>query len=255
MLLCPQCGGRFEVLTNGRYRYYVCATRRHAGTARCSNSLALRVEKMDEWVLGLLDREVLHPKFVDHVVNLACGNGTHDPRAAIKEQLHEVNAKIERLAGVMEAMGDEQEPILVARLRARRAERDALNRRLDALAEPIDRAALRAALEQRRADWHKRLRSDFPDEARYVVQQLIGPLELVGIDRPEDLFGHPEDEAALAALEAAGIDIHDQTGKSIFAELGLKAYVRPGGLLNGLVADSFVAGAGLNPLELISVTQ
>ena len=111
------------------------------------------------------------------------------------------------------------------------------------LAEPIDRAALRVALEQRCADWRQRLRSDFPDEARYVVQQLIGPLEL-WVDAAEDLFGCPEE---LTALEAAGIDLSDETGKPAFADCGFKAVVKPRGLLNGLVAESVVAGAGFEP--------
>ena len=51
MLLCPACGGRFEVLSNGKYRCYVCATRRHAGESVCANALALRVEAMDDYVL------------------------------------------------------------------------------------------------------------------------------------------------------------------------------------------------------------
>ncbi len=58
MLLCPDCGGRFEAL-NGKY--YVCATRRHAGKSVCANPLALRIDVLDEAVLGFLDRRILHP--------------------------------------------------------------------------------------------------------------------------------------------------------------------------------------------------
>ncbi len=231
MLLCPTCGGRFEVLSNGKYRYYVCATRRHAGTARCANPLALRVEVMDDAVLRLLEGEVLHSKFLDHLVNLACGNGADDARAAIEAQRDEVSAKIKRLTAVVQAT-DGDIPEVMDALQARKAERDAIERRLVALAEPIDRAALRAALEQRSADWHQRLRSDYPDEARYVVQQLIGPLTL--------WFGTADDLEIADAAEPTD----DRGTEGIdFSDCGFTAVVTPAGLLNGLVAASLVAGA------------
>jgi len=222
MLLCPSCGGRFEVLSNSKYRYYVCATRRHAGTAVRANSLALRVEVVDDCVLRLLEGQVLHPKFIEHVVNLACGNGIHDARTAIETQRDEITKKIQRLAVAMG--GDLADvPELQDEMRKRRAEREALDHRLAGLSEPVDRVALRAALEQRSADWRQRLRSDYPDEARFVVQQLLGPLEL--------WFGGTTDD-----LETIDIDPTDQRGKEEleWEDFGFKAVVRPGGLLNGL---------------------
>ncbi len=235
MLLCPACGGRFEVLSNGKYKYYVCSTRRHAGKAACANPLALRVQAMDDAILGLLDREVLHAKFVDHVVNLACGNAVDDARTEIEAQRDEVNLKIKRLMVVAQGT-DFDIPEVMDALKARKAERDALDRRLAALAEPIDRAALRSALEQRSADWRQRLRSDYPAEARYVVEQLIGPLTL--------WFGNAED---LEIADAADPTDDRGTEGIDFSDCGFTAVVRPAGLLNGLVAASLVAGAGFEP--------
>ena len=136
---------------------------------------------------------------------------------------------------------------MVDALKARKAERDALDRRLAALAEPIDRAALRAALEQRAADWRQRLRSDYPDEARYVVQQLIGPLMLwLG-----NTLGNTEDLAIADAADPAD----DRGTEGIdFSDCGFKAVVRPGGLLNGNVAESVVVG-GLQPAVLAAVER
>ena len=37
MLLCPDCRGRFEALNK---KYYVCSTRRHAGTTHRSSDFA-----------------------------------------------------------------------------------------------------------------------------------------------------------------------------------------------------------------------
>lgn len=54
MLICPECGGRFEGLNNGSYKYYVCATRRHAGKSVCANPLALRIDVMGRHGPGLI---------------------------------------------------------------------------------------------------------------------------------------------------------------------------------------------------------
>jgi hypothetical protein len=119
----------------------------------------------------------------------------------------------------------EDVPELQQEMRKQRASRDALDRRLAGLSEPIDRAALRAALDQRAADWRERLRSEYPDEARFVVQQLIGPLTL--------RVGTAED---LETFE--GCDPDDRRGKEEieFEDCGFTAVVTPRGLLNGLVA-------------------
>jgi hypothetical protein len=237
MLLCPTCGGRFEAL-NGKY--YVCATRRHAGTSVCANPLALRIEVFDDVVLRLLEGQVLHPVFVEQVLNLACGNRTDDGRAPLEAQRDEQTAQINRLLAVA-AAGAGDVPELAATIKKKTLERDALDRRLAVLAEPIDRAALKAALEQRCEDWQKRLRSEYADEARFVVQQLIGPLTL-WFGRAEDLFGTEEEREALAA---AGFDANDRRGKEglTFEDYGFKAVVTPQGLLNGLGAFNMVAGA------------
>ena len=58
---------------------------------------------------------------------------------------------------------------LAAKLKARTAERKGLKCRLAALVEPLNKANLKAALEQRCADWRARLRADHPEEARIVV--------------------------------------------------------------------------------------
>jgi site-specific DNA recombinase len=139
MLLCPACGGRFEVLSNGKYRYYVCATRRHAGTTACANTLALRSEIMDDAAPG----------------------------------------------------------------------------------RPPCRC--------------QKLRSEYPDEARFVVQQLLGPLTLwVDYDGlnvgDEQGMENVTDEDCFSGTEALGC-------------WGFTAVVTPRGLLNGLVAVSVVAGA------------
>jgi hypothetical protein len=65
----------------------------------------------------------VHPKFIDHVINLACGNGVHDARAAIEVQRDEVSAKIQRLTAVAQATDGDIHEVMDA-LKARKAERD-----------------------------------------------------------------------------------------------------------------------------------
>jgi hypothetical protein len=227
MLLCHECGGRFEA-RNGRH--YVCATRRDAGTSVCTNSTAFRIEVLDEIVLRLLDGQVLHPRFVGQVLSLACGTqSTDSTRKSLEAQIADLTSKIGKLAALAETLDDSSVSEVADRLKERVAERETLRRRLATLAEPIDRGKLKAALGQRITDWRARLRSDFREEARFVVQQLIGPLTLF-----ED---YPS------------ADLNAGRGKENieFSDCGFRAVITPLGLLNGLPAGgralSVVAGA------------
>ena len=89
-------------------------------------------------------------------------------------------------------------------------------------------------------DWRQRLRSDYPDETRFVVQQLIGPLTR--------WFGY---DAGMAAGDEQGMEnIRPEdllSGPELFSEMGFQAVVTPLGLLHGLGALSVVAGAGFEP--------
>jgi hypothetical protein len=174
LLLCPSCGGRFEV-QNGEY--YVCGTRRKCGKAVCKNPISLRVEVVDDFVLGLLEGEVLCPAFVETCLSLVCGNRVDDGRARLEEERDSLTAKIARLVGLVEAETGEVFD-LAAKIKKADAERAALNRRIASMATPPDRKALKEALPQRSKDWRKVLRSKHVEEARFVVKSLIGPITL-----------------------------------------------------------------------------
>ena len=236
LLLCPECGGRFEALNK---RYYVCATRRHAGTSRCSNALALRIDILDEAVLSMLDQQVLHPAFIAQVLDMAFGNRSDDGRHELERQRDQANAEIKALVamGIRMAAQGVDVPEIDAKMKEVTADRDRLERRLAAIQEPIDRAQLEAALNTRAAEWRTRLRSEHPAEARFIVQQLIGPITLWS--------------GTAADFDTAdGYDADDRRGKENLdpEDLGLRAVVTPLGLLNGLAAPgafSMVAGARL----------
>jgi hypothetical protein len=92
----------------------------------------------------VIEGQALHPAFTEQVLNLACGNGGHDGRAQLEAKRDALTEAIGRLLALAEAgAGDVAE--VAANLKQRTAEREALNRRLAALAEPPDRGKLKAA--------------------------------------------------------------------------------------------------------------
>jgi hypothetical protein len=149
--------------------------------------------------------------------------------------LRRLTATLTNLIALAEA-GAGDVPELASRLKARKADRETINRQLSGLSESTNRESLKAALEQRIADWRSKLRSEHPEEARYVVRQLIGPLKLWKGSNPQ------EDRKF---FEACGLDANSEDGKEgiEFAACGFAATITPAGLLNGIGALSVVAGA------------
>ena len=236
MLLCPACGGRFEALKG---TYYVCATRRHSGKSMCSNSLALRMAVMDEAVLRFLDGQVLAPAFIDRVCALGSDASAGDEaRARLEAERAELTEKIKRIVDLV-AEGDIEVQEARLSLRKHQDARLKIERRLKALPVAPSRDGLRQALEQRCEQWREVLRKGYPEEARFVVRQLIGPITLWkgdGVDNTFDLM--------------KGYSADDRSGHEgiTLADLGFIADVRPEGLMAGLPgAHSVVAGAGFEP--------
>jgi hypothetical protein len=149
----------------------------------------------------------------------------------------EISRSITKLVDLAAGDGDVEEiRPKIARLKA---DRQKVQQRLAAMPMAPDRAELKAALEQRSTDWKQKLRG-YPEEARFVVQQLLGPLELWH-GRVQDVCATDEDLATL--LDLRGRDLPGQR----FEDLGFTAVIRPEGLLSGLGAFSMVAGAGFEP--------
>jgi hypothetical protein len=98
--------------------------------------------------------------------------------ARLEAERDELTAAINRLLALTEAgAGDAAE--LAAKLKTRTAEREALNRRITLLPAPTSRAELRAVLEKRVANWKARLLSEFRDETRFVLDQLLQSRSIV----------------------------------------------------------------------------
>src|SRR5882724_3516168 len=79
--------------------------------------------------------------------------------------------EVENLTKAIIAGGDI--PALAAALRERDARLRTLDRRLSQRVEPLDKQALRAALELRRGDWRGLLRGPHVAQARQVLQACV----------------------------------------------------------------------------------
>jgi site-specific DNA recombinase len=60
---CQNCGGAMTIRTgkSGRYRYYACSRRATRGETACSGR-AIRMEKLDQSVLGALEQKIVAPE-------------------------------------------------------------------------------------------------------------------------------------------------------------------------------------------------
>jgi site-specific DNA recombinase len=184
-LQCAVCGGTFTGAkvaqrpgSKATPKYiYECAVHRRKGDAVCSNTLRVPVETLDTGVLRLIAAQMT-PAFVDHIMRLSDGGDADQGRQRLEAERDALTAAINRLLALAEAgAGDVAE--LAAKLKARTAERETLNRRIALLPASTSRSDLRAVLEQRVADWKTRLLSEFRDEARVVLDQLLQSRSIV----------------------------------------------------------------------------
>ncbi|HEY7288607.1 MAG TPA: recombinase family protein [Vicinamibacterales bacterium] len=202
-LRCPVCGGTFTGAkvaqrpgSKAAAKYvYECAVHRRKGDSVCSNALRASVETVDTGALQMLTGE-LSAAFVDRVMRLSDGSDADSGRQRLEAERDGLTDAINRLLSLAEAgAGDVSE--LAAKLKTRTAEREALNRRIALLPAPTSRAELRAVLEKRVADWKARLLSEFRDETRFVLDQLLQSRSIVvfGIDfESEEVVGFFDDD-------------------------------------------------------------
>jgi site-specific DNA recombinase len=185
MLICPSCGGHFEARKHpwkgAPGEVYICATRRRK-PGICSNTLALPIAQADSDILSIIEGEVLGPRVIDELVALAAT--ASDETGRLSAERDRVRAEVERLVESI-AAGVPAKTV-APQIQNREAQLSRLEAQLQACgAEPPDLTRLRAALEQRTADWRRDLRAE-PKIARLVLRRLVGPLTLHDeSERPE----------------------------------------------------------------------
>ena len=177
LLVCPQCGAHFEARTapwKGHRNVYICSTRRRKPGC-CSNTLALPIAQTDDDVLSIVEGEVLGTAFIEELLALV-DKGDTDQTARITADRDRLRDEVNHLVASL-AAGVPAETLAPA-IR----ERDTAIARLEVdLRKPRqvrpDLDQLRAALDQRAADWKDQLRAE-PAVARLLLRRLVGPMTL-----------------------------------------------------------------------------
>lgn len=139
LIRCGCCGGGYTI--NGKDRYG-CYTRKSKGLNQCPNSRTISRDKLETRVLARLRKGLMTSTFaaqfaaeVQRLLKQEPSDGIVD-KARIESELKKVEAAIERLLDRLES--DEAGDTLMARLKAREAERDALRQQLKATAARQD---------------------------------------------------------------------------------------------------------------------
>lgn len=151
---------------------YVCSAHRRKGPAVCPSTLVFSAEALNAVFLDALEDTVLSPSFIDDVVRDAFAFDVNAERASYVAERAQLTREIDRLTQAIASTGGE-----IASLADALKTRDARVRALDGLLSKTvlmpDRDTLRAALEQRCADWRDILRGQHLDQARMVLQHLL----------------------------------------------------------------------------------
>jgi site-specific DNA recombinase len=180
MLLCPTCGGNFEVRKypfrgKGPAPVYMCATRRRK-PGICTNTLALPLAATDDAVLDIIEGEVLGTRYITELLALV-DRGEADNTAHLEADRDRLERELKNLAEAI-ALGTITTAEAAASVKPRRDELLRVEAKLrKPRVVPPDMEKLRAALEQRATEWKKELRAE-PAIARLVLRRLVGPLTL-----------------------------------------------------------------------------
>jgi hypothetical protein len=209
------CGARFEAVRRGRTKHnYMCAARRRKGPSACPSEVSLPVADIEQTFLDVIEGTVLHPDFIDRVVDAAFASRPDDERSAIMEERCRLVREIQHLTAAIANGADI--PALVAALSERDRQLKAVSAKLARpVVEPLDREVLRAALKLREGQWKQVLRGPHIAQARLVLQHLIDlPIHVMNTPRPSYIKAGTQGTERIPTWGA---------------------HTRPGGLLTGLV--------------------
>jgi site-specific DNA recombinase len=198
LLVCPTCGGHFEAFKSPWTAVYVCATRRRKPGV-CTNTLALPIADTDDAVLDMVEGEALGGTFIEEL--LAMVDTTPDPTAAATAERARLQGQITNLVeSVAKGMPADSIAPVVKQYQAEIAKLDVMLR--TPRPAPPNLEKLRAALEQRAAEWRATLREE-PIVARRLLRRLVGPLTLWDASEPDAAW--VEWEAALTPALLDGL--------------------------------------------------
>jgi DNA invertase Pin-like site-specific DNA recombinase len=187
---CGICNGSLYVKSrdHGRKRayFYGCTSYHLRGSSICPNSLEVPMTRSDQAVLDAIDRSVLRPEIakalrsaLEKLSTRANSTDAEAARLALTKRLATVEKDLERLTAAVTAGGDI--PTLIDALKAREAERAALQQQLRereqiAALVRVDVKKIERELTAKLDDWKALLRRQVP-QARQVLKKLLcGPI-------------------------------------------------------------------------------
>ena len=181
---CARCGGTLSVVSQergkrGRVFFYGCLAHYKRGATVCDNALVLPIDRVDDAVVSRLSRDVLRPAVVQAILDgvfeaLQPATATRNV-VSLQRELRTLDTKIANLTTAIED-GAAVAP-LVAKLRARQQEREALLTEIGA-AEAIGQLTIDWQTVERKVmekinGWRTRLATD----GRNVLREVLnGPL-------------------------------------------------------------------------------
>ena len=238
LVKCGCCGGGYTITGKDRYG---CYRRKTQGRQECANSRTISRQRLEARVLARLRQGLMTPAFasqfaaeVERLMKQAPEDGAADT-VRIERELKKAEAAIERLLDRLE--GDEGSDALMARLKAREAERAVLRQELAGITAPgmvvIPTAAeLEVIYRHQVARFESLLTgSDQMVAANTLLRQMLGEVRV---------WGDPE------ALDRVRVEIHGEASR-MFQPSGGTAKSAPGGAFMSALQISVVAGAGFEP--------
>ena len=203
---CARCGAGVGVTSrhHGRNRafFYACTAYHKRGTAVCNNSLAKRLEIVDEAVLDTLSNRVLRPAVIQAEVD-AVLEALNPRRAARTIDAHraELRALDQELANLAEAIAaGGQLASLLSLLKTRQQRRDelaAVIARASSGGVAVSRKVVEGKVQERLKTWRSRLLGKNVQDARQWLREVLtGPLRFT----PEGQTYRVEGELAMGAL-------------------------------------------------------
>lgn len=186
LIYCARCGERYTFMQtrNGErhYRYYVCSTRRHEGTASarfgsCANR-TWAVDKLDALIFDEIKKLAVDPSYIERIQTANCRNDLSDRSAVIAAELARLDAQQGRLVDLYAVAG-----IDLADLKRRIAMLQDQRERLQAeQVSEADRAAACASAIRAAHSFSDLLERGSFSEIRLAVETLIRRVEIDGDD-------------------------------------------------------------------------
>ena len=235
---CGCCGGGYTITGKDRYG---CYTRKTQGSQECENSRTIAREKLESRVLARIRQGLLTPGFarqfaeeVNRLLLLQPANGEGEKKA-LEAQLKRTETAIERLLDRLET--EETGDSLLARLKTREAERDALRDEIIELGKATE--VVVPTLEGLETIYGQQVRrledlltgSGQIVEANALLRQILGDVRV---------WKDPD------ARDGVRIEIRGEASR-ICRPAGRNAESAPWGAALSAMQISVVAGAGFEP--------